>query len=178
MEALRLIGGIIIPAIIVVAAGIAFLNVFFVSAQEVAIWLLLRRHGKVGEVTIDGLCKYKPGVAWLYQVRFRSQGKDATFVIQTIRDKTYKRLQERNRVTVAYLPGTPLVARLWGEDADNVSRNTIILIGVVLFIVASFQTSAWLLAALWMLTVALFYVAPRLINRLKIGYFVSWGCAE
>lgn len=169
------VGGIVSLAIIILV-GIAFLNIMVISAREVAIWLLLRQYGKVGELAVEGLC-YKPTLKRNYQIRFRPPN-DETYVVQSIRDKTYKRLQERTVVTVAYLPNRPHVARLWSNDSDNVSRDVSTLIVLVLIVFASLKVTAWPLVGVWLLTVVLFYLVPQILNRPLFRRIDSWECAE
>jgi hypothetical protein len=112
MDGGQLVGGIIILAIIVFFVGGAVLGVTVISAREMAIWLLLRKYGKIGDAAIVDLCRNKRGRGSNY-IRFNPTEDDANTVVQIITGRSYRKLKERTFVTVTYLPDAPYIARLW-----------------------------------------------------------------
>lgn len=171
MDTGQLVGGIIILAIIAFLVGGAFLGVTTISAREMAIWLRLKRSGKVGEATIERLCIHNRNRSHEHIVVFRSPEDDDACVAQLVTGRTFRRLKERTFVTVTYLPDVPYVARLWGKDADTWSRGFPTVLAIV------FIGVAWPLIVIWLLVFALVYFMPQVVNH-PIFRRMGWECAD
>jgi hypothetical protein len=94
MDTGQLIGGIVILAILIYLIGGFALGITIISAREMAIWLRLKRSGKVGDAAIERLC-VKANRSQDRFVIFRSPEDDDTLITQLIIGRTFKRLKER-----------------------------------------------------------------------------------